>query len=396
MRQLSGNAIIIYCGLLLALSAFSVDITLPSLSLIESDLQQTPDIVKMTVTVYLLAFGLGQIFFGPFSDRRGRRVGVLSGLFLYVIGCLISFITPNIEILLIGRFLQGLGVSAGQVIGRAIMRDLYSGRDLAAKMALTVAIFAAGPLIAPLLGYVLTNLAGWRAVFFGDDVFWRGALGSGSFTPTRNLGRNRQTNMENKNHIALLPPFYRPPTIADIFFHRRLHGQIIYLFLANISQLFREEFGVSNAFFAVSFSFIGVGIIVGQIANHKLIRHIGALDGTALALGLLLSVSLLIAAISAVDELNVYGFVALMFLFSAAFSAVFSNATALAIDPHGDIAGLASSFIGFGAVVIGTFVASTLTYWCDGDFKRWAFATLIISAGTLTTLLVYRAKFING
>ena len=126
MRQLSGNAIIIYCGLLLALSAFSVDITLPSLSLIESDLQQTPDIVKMTVTVYLLAFGLGQIFFGPFSDRRGRRVGVLSGLFLYVIGCLISFITPNIEILLIGRFLQGLGVSAGQVIGRAIMRDLYS------------------------------------------------------------------------------------------------------------------------------------------------------------------------------------------------------------------------------------------------------------------------------
>lgn len=396
MRQLSGNAIIIYCGLLLALSAFSVDITLPSLSLIESDLQQTPDIVKMTVTVYLLAFGLGQIFFGPFSDRRGRRVGVLSGLFLYVIGCLISFITPNIEILLIGRFLQGLGVSAGQVIGRAIMRDLYSGRDLAAKMALTVAIFAAGPLIAPLLGYVLTNLAGWRAVFLAMMFFGAALWGVGVLRLQETLAETDKQTWKIKTILHSYRRFIAHRQSRIFFFIGACMATIIYLFLANISQLFREEFGVSNAFFAVSFSFIGVGIIVGQIANHKLIRHIGALDGTALALGLLLSVSLLIAAISAVDELNVYGFVALMFLFSAAFSAVFSNATALAIDPHGDIAGLASSFIGFGAVVIGTFVASTLTYWCDGDFKRWAFATLIISAGTLTTLLVYRAKFING
>ena len=164
-------------------------------------------------------------------------MGVLSGLFLYVIGCLISFITPNIEILLIGRFLQGLGVSAGQVIGRAIMRDIYSGRDLAAKMALTVAIFAAGPLIAPLLGYVLTNLAGWRAVFLAMMFFGAALWGVGVLRLQETLAETDKQTWKIKNHIALLPPFYRPPTIADIFFHRRLHGHDYLPFLANISQI---------------------------------------------------------------------------------------------------------------------------------------------------------------
>ena len=241
MRQLSGNAIIIYCGLLLALSAFSVDITLPSLSLIESDLQQTPDIVKMTVTVYLLAFGLGQIFSALFPTGEDGEWAYI-GLFLYVIGCLISFITPNIEILLIGRFLQGLGVSAGQVIGRAIMRDLYSGRDLAAKMALTVAIFAAGPLIAPLLGYVLTNLAGWRAVFLAM-MFFGAALWGVEFYAYKKPCRNRQTNMENKNHIALLPPFIAHRQSRIFFFIGACMATIIYLFLANISHYFVKNSG---------------------------------------------------------------------------------------------------------------------------------------------------------
>ena len=316
---------------------------------------------------------------------------MLSGLFLYVVGGLISFIAPNIEVLLAGRFLQGLGGSAGQVVGRAMMRDLYSGRELAAKMSLTMAVFAAGPLIAPLLGYTLTNFAGWRAVFLAMMFFGAALWSVGILRLQETLAETDKQTWKIKTILHSSRRFIAHRQSRVFFFVGACMTTIIYLFLANISQLFRDEFGVSGAFFAASFSFIGVGIIVGQIANHKLIRHIGALGSTALALSLLLSVSLLIAAISAVDELNVYGFVALMFVFSAAFSAVFSNATALAIDPHGDIAGLASSFIGFGTAVIGTFVASTLTYWCDGDFERWAFATLIINASTLTTLLVYRA-----
>ena len=388
MQRLSEKAIIIYCGLLLALSALSVDITLPALALIENDLKQTPYLIKMTVTVYLLSFGFGQIFFGPFSDRWGRRISILIGLSLYIIGGIISSFAPNIETLLVGRFLQGLGGSTGQVIGRAILRDLYTGRELASNMALAMAIFAIGPILAPLLGYGLSDLAGWRTIFLAMAILGIALLAVGIFRLHETIPSKKIWNVKSMWDASRR--FISHRQSRTFFFISACMATVIYFYLINVSQLFHEGFGVSNAFFSISFSVIGLGIIIGQIINRKSIPRIGALTCSIYALSFLTITPMIILTTSYAEILNVYGFIILMLIFSAAFSAVFSNAISLSIDPHGDIAGFASSLIGFGTAAIGTLIASLLSYWCDGDLNKWAFATLCVSVSALIALLAYK------
>jgi len=162
---MSDRGIVIYCGFLLSISAFSIDITLPLFSHIAADLGVTLSQVAQTVTVYVACMGVGQFFFGPLSDRLGRRAALRIGLSLFLLGAGLAMLAPSFEVLLLARALQGIGGAVAPVVARAVLRDLYSGRDLSRAMALATGIFSVGPLIGPLLGGTLALLGGdWRVV----------------------------------------------------------------------------------------------------------------------------------------------------------------------------------------------------------------------------------------
>ena len=173
----SRAALIAFCGLLLSVSAFSCDITLPAFWSMQRDLGAPIEWVQAIVPVFLLFQAIGQLAFGPVSDRFGRRPVILAGLVPLprrrrhrLAGARAS---ASVHV---GRAAQGFGSACGIAVGRAVLRDISHGPALAQAMAMAMAIFALGPISAPLIGYGLVALGGWRTIFLGMAIFATGLL----------------------------------------------------------------------------------------------------------------------------------------------------------------------------------------------------------------------------
>ena len=153
-------------ALLISIVAFAIDGMLPALPAIGQDLGvANRNDVQFVVTALFLGLSLGQFAFGPLSDRIGRKPAIHAGLVLFMAGCLMSVFARTFEVMIVGRVLQGIGVSGPRVVTMALVRDQYEGRQMARLMSFAMSLFILVPTIAPALGQGIQWLAGWRAIF---------------------------------------------------------------------------------------------------------------------------------------------------------------------------------------------------------------------------------------
>lgn len=155
-------------SLLAALSAigqFATNIYLPSLPSMTVELATEPSRAQLTLTVYLLVFAFTQLFYGPISDRFGRRPVLTWGILIFIAGSAVCALAPDIDMLILGRAVQALGGGACTVAARAVVRDSFDGTDLIRVMALIAVLFALVPALSPLIGALLQELHGWRLIF---------------------------------------------------------------------------------------------------------------------------------------------------------------------------------------------------------------------------------------
>jgi MFS transporter, DHA1 family, multidrug resistance protein len=153
-------------GLLSAIGPFAIDMYLPALPAIGRSLQADTSAVQMSLTAFFIALSLGQSLYGPLSDMIGRKAPLYLGLGLFSVGSVGCALAPNISVLITFRFVQGFGACAGMVIPRAIVRDLHTGIDATRLMSLLMLVFSISPILAPLTGSFVIQLAGWRSVFW--------------------------------------------------------------------------------------------------------------------------------------------------------------------------------------------------------------------------------------
>ena len=139
---------------------------LPAMPVIQSDLATTMQAVQWTIVAYFLAFGLAQLIYGPWADQAGRKPPMYAGLALFMIGTVICALAPTVEILIFGRFIQGIGGAANMVVLRAMIRDLATGADATRMMSTIMIVIAISPLLAPLSGSALMAFGSWRLVFW--------------------------------------------------------------------------------------------------------------------------------------------------------------------------------------------------------------------------------------
>ena len=158
--------IAVVLGLLSAIGPFAIDMYLPALPSIGQDLHAGTAAVQMSLLIFFLSMGFGQIVVGPISDMVGRKAPLYAGLALFMVGGVGSAMAPTIEWLIAFRFLQGLGASAGMAVPRAIVRDLHTGIEAAKLMSLLMLVFSVSPILAPLTGSQIIESFGWRAVFW--------------------------------------------------------------------------------------------------------------------------------------------------------------------------------------------------------------------------------------
>ena len=389
-KRLGERGVVAFCGLLFSVSAFSIDIMLPAFAEISARLDAPLSLVQMSVTIYIFAFGFGQLFIGTMADRWGRKPAIVGGMLLFLAGAVLSMLASGVEVLLAGRALQGFGGAAGHVAGRAVLRDLYFGRELARRMATATAILAIGPIAAPLLGWGLIQLGGWRAVFFGAALFGGGLLWTALFRlpETARVLDPRATAPEVLLRSARR--YFGHP--QSLFFTALAAGGLTAMlsFVASAPRIYAEEFGITGLAFAALFASHGFGIILGQIANRRAIARVGALNSAALASGFMALVSLVLMALATAEWLGALGFAFLMFLFATSFLIVFANSASMTLDPHGDIAGFASSMFGFGAQFMASLAASALVIFYGGNLALWSIGNFLLLGFVFGALLWWR------
>ncbi len=370
--------VIYYCGFLIGFSAFSIDIMLPSFEDMRTDLGTSMELAQMNITIYIFAFGLGQLFFGPLSDKVGRKPALYIGIILYIIGAISALVAPTIEFVLAGRVLQGFGGASCQSVGRAIIRDCYSGMQLARNMSIAMAIFAFGPIVAPFLGFGLTKIGGWQLVFTGMLTFGVIIL---AVTP------KIPETLKKANPNALKPSHIGQASIRVLSNRQSLYFLIVSAvlmssmlsFVTNAARLY-EALDIRGLAFAAGFAFIGSGIIAGQFINQNMLTRFGQTRSMAVSTNWMMTCMGLMVLFILLGWLNFWWFTVFMFVFGTFFLICYANSLSLVIDPHGDIAGFTSSFYGFFVQVFSSTLVSLLTLAFQGLPLYWSLYMCFVTA----------------
>src|SRR5277367_3729839 len=338
--NIHGLGFTLFLALLTALPALSIDMALPSLSLIQAEFHAPQTEAASVIAIFIAGFSSAPIVVGPLADRFGRKAIMTLGLALFTLCAAGSALAPSIHALLAFRLVQGAGAGAIGILPRAIIRDLFEGREARLQLSAVSVVFGVAPLIAPALGAEILSFGSWRLIFvLLTCVSILVTIAAITLFEESHAPEDRR-NLKPSTVFAGYKRVLTNPACAGF----SLLGGLVFAGLfayVNVSPLlFMQGYGVSKTAFAALFAIAGSGVIVGSSVNAWLLnRGVKAkrvLDaGSALALlavGLACAGSALIVA-------------ALVMVFISAFGLVFPNAVHEAVHPLPEIAGFASAFV---------------------------------------------------
>jgi DHA1 family bicyclomycin/chloramphenicol resistance-like MFS transporter len=340
---------------------------LPALPTIAAEFDTSIATAQASVVAFTAAVGIGQVIYGPVSDMVGRRGPLYFGLVLYVCGAIGCALAPNIAVLIAFRFIQGMGACAGVLISRALVRDLYQGRDAARLMALVMVVFSASPILAPLTGSGLMIVAGWRAIFAVIVLVGLVALALVAFAlpetrpPDKRVASGLRTALAGYAHL-LRDLHYIGVVLIGGF---GLSG--FFVFLTASSFVYIDHFGLTPTQFSLAFAVNAVGLIgVGQLSS-PLARHHGFARVVKVAAAVYASVMivLLVLTVGGIDSLAVL--MAMLFVSYACLGLILPTTAVMAFEAHGPIAGMATALMGTIHLAVGITAVALLGLFFDGS-----------------------------
>ncbi|MDX8467549.1 multidrug effflux MFS transporter [Mesorhizobium sp. VK23B] len=358
--------IAVVLGLLSAIGPFAIDMYLPALPSIGEDLNAGTAAVQMSLLIFFLSMGFGQIVVGPISDMVGRKLPLYAGLALFMVGGVGSAMAPNIEWLIAFRFLQGLGASAGMAIPRAIVRDLHTGNEAAKLMSLLMLVFSVSPILAPLTGSQIIESFGWRAVFWTVT----GAAALATILLATSLKETRSVEERANSSFGTALAGYR-----YLMGDRNFLGLVaiagfgiasFFVYLSSSSFILIDHYGLSPSVYSVFFSinavaFIGMSQLTGMLADRFGLKRVVWVAVTGYAT---VMVALFAIMASGVDRLDVMA--ALLFVGYGFLGLVIPTTSVLAMEEHGEIAGTASALMGTLHFAIGALAMGVAGLFFDG------------------------------
>lgn len=362
--------LLVLLALLSAFTPLSIDMYLPALPVIATDLRGSAGDIQLTLSAFLIAFGFGQIFYGPAGDRFGRRPVILTGLAAYIvasIGCAFAAEAGHLVLL---RLLQGLAACGGVVLARTMVRDLAEKDQAARAMSLMHACSSIAPMLAPLIGGQVLWFFGWRA------IFWVLA-GIGVLAWTATWFRLPET----------LRPEYRQPLhlgsvlkrYGELVRHRAFMGHALtgafqfgalFSFLSGSPFVFIERYGVEPRAFGLIFGAQVMFLTAGSLANARFVPRMGAdrmLRAAVIVPAIVGPTVLVMGLVEArTGAIGLWPFLPLFVLQIASNSFIGANAIAMALQRYPHMAGTASSLMGVMQFGIGALFGALVGQAFDG------------------------------
>jgi len=392
-KALGQTEFVALMAMLMATIAFSIDGMLPALPQIGAEL--SPDNLnraQLIVTSFVLGMGVGTLFTGPLADRFGRRAVIVTGSALYVIATMVAYLAPTLETMLAARVCMGLAAAAPRVASMALVRDLYSGRDMARIMSFVMLVFSLIPALAPTLGAVIISLAGWRSVFLSFAVFstlvtlWLMLRQPETLAPL-----NRRPVSLRTLWSAARDVFGHPTVRLSICVQTLSYG-MLFSVLSSTQQVFDETYG-QGATFHYWFGGIAVLAASASIVNAKLVGRLGMrpIIKTMFIAQMFLSAAMVGVVFLGLPnrvELWFYAFWTVSVFFQAGLT--IGNLNALAMEPMGHIAGSATSIITALSTIGAVIIAVPIGLSFDGTPLPLAIGVFVcaVLAFTLTTMIV--------
>lgn len=378
----------------MSIVALAIDAILPAISNIGEAIKSYDSTDnQLLVTMIFLGLGVGQLFFGPISDSFGRKPVVYVGFTIFLMASVICLVAPSLEIMVVGRILQGIGLSAPRTIAISIIRDTYEGDYMAKVMSFVVAFFILVPVVAPAIGKLILDAAGWQAIFYVQMFFV--LVVSFWFWKRQKETLHPEYKIPFTSHVFIdgLREFFRyKETVAFTLTSGLVTGAFL-VYLSSAQHIFEDQYALKEMF---PYIFAGLAISIGlsTFLNGTLVMRFGMrkLSLMATIVFCLVAITYTIMFLNSPNP-NIYvlvGFLSVQF-FCLGF--MWGNFRSIAMEPVGHIAGIGAAINGFISTVLSIPIATFI-----GEFVKdsvWPlFAGLAICGlcALAIFLLVHRPK----
>ena len=338
--------LVVLLGALAALGPFSIDTYLPAFPAIAKTYNTTVGAVEITLAVYFVGLSFGQLFYGPFADSLGRKPPLYFGLVMYIFGSTGCIFAPNIATLTVFRFIQAVGGCAPMLISRTVVRDYFSPREAARVFSFLMLVIGVSPVVAPLVGGWLVVHLDWRANFWMVSGMGTLILLCVALFLKESLPKEKRPKLHLGDTLALYARLLRDRTFMVYALSGAMIAAGMFAYLEGSPQVFIEVHHVSADHFGYFFGAIAVGLVLASQLNGYLVRRVHPHH--------IFRVILMVAAAAGVAlfftaKTGAGGFAGILiplFVFVSCNGFSFPNATALALAPHGKVAGSAAAILG--------------------------------------------------
>ena len=379
-----------YLALLLAFASLSTDLYLPAMPTMTEALGASHGSLELTISGYLLGFAIGQLFWGPYSDRRGRRIPLAMGLALFIIGSFGCGLAMNVVQLIAMRVVQAVGASASVVIGRAIIADMFQGKEAARILSTLTAIMVVAPMLGPLIGARILAISSWRSIFF-----LLVAIGVATLLmlfriiPESLPTSARNVTVKIVDRVAYRALFHNQRLVTYALISM-IFTAGIFAYVAGSSFAFITWGGLSTDVFGLVFGSGAALIIASNMANARLVSIFGT--DTMLLAGVVVAISAsVVLLIASIVGVSIWVIVVLVVLYAGSNGFIQANAISGGLNSVSEGRGRASAFLGFtqyGGGMIGSAVLGLLA----NDTPYPLFVILAVtSIGSLFLILRVRS-----
>ena len=373
------------------LGPFSIDMYLPSFAAIEHDLATTPLAVQQTLSAYLFAYAFMMLWHGALSDALGRRPVVIGGLAIFAFASLGCAIAGNIDTLWLFRVVQGLSAGAGLVVGRAIIRDAVRGADAQRLMSQVTLVFGLAPALAPVVGGLLLNTLGWRAIFWMMMLFAIGVL----VWSARSLPETLSSSHRQPLHARALARNYRAVLSRLDFLLLAaiptLNFAAFFIYIA-AAPTYLPMLGVTTWGYAWLFVPMIAGVMVGGMLSGRLAGRLSARRTVAAGYVCMFSGVALNALVVAAVPPGVPWHVLPIMVFTLGSSLMMPSIVLSLLDLFPTMRGLASSLQGFVQFAFSGLVAGTIAPFLARSLEALLAGMAAFALSSLGLWLLYRAR----
>ena len=382
---------IILVSIMFGMIAFGTDTMLPAFPEIAKDLELlNVNKAQLIISSFILGTGLGQLISGPISDTFGRKPIITIGLMIFILACIAAYYAETLEMMLVARFIQGLGISAPRTVTMALIRDLYSGRKMAQVMSLAMAIFVLVPALAPSIGQLLFINFGWRSIYMAFIAFALIGLLWLNLRQPETLPFEQRKKLSSTEFLRAFKVVITNTAVVKYTVTLALGFGALFGYLNSAQQIFVDTLGAGMKF-PMYFAIISILAAPASFMNAALVMKYGmkllATIGYALQIIFAIITILIINLEFLPMEWSLVIFISWSVIAFFLKGLYFGNLNALAMEPMGEIAGMASAIIGASATMLGILIAIPIGLAFNGTATPVLFGYITFSSLALILML---------